>query len=47
MICERNWKQSDNLKEYIGCHVAKKVVDPIVMAFSNTVVVVFVCSILW
>jgi hypothetical protein len=47
MICEKNWKQSDNLKGYIDYHVAKKVVDPSVMAFSNTVIVGSVCSILW
>lgn len=35
MICERNWKEFDNLKGCIGYHVAKKVVGPMVMTFSH------------
>jgi hypothetical protein len=39
MTCEKNWKQPYNLKGYIDCLVAKRVVDPSIIAFSKRVTV--------
>jgi hypothetical protein len=36
MTCEKNWKLPYNLKGYIDCRVAKRVVDPSIMTFPKS-----------